>query len=133
MVSNGLSVGGLIWGLKPPHHPYTSLTSSLCILLGWLGILQIVLPTALIIFLLIAGEAGFGLFWEFLYEKNGRREIYFTSTNVMKACENQNIPVSEILNIKTHCDISACFDPPLQLSEKLFYLSNPFKGYWKVW
>ena len=36
----------------------------------------------------------------------------------MKACENQNIPVSEILNIKTHCDISACFDPPLQLSEK---------------
>ena len=64
------------------------------------------------------GEGGLGKLWYYLSKTlrtKTRRDI--TSFDVKETCKRQNIPIADVQPIKITCDISACFDPPQQLSK----------------
>ncbi|XP_033632111.1 histamine N-methyltransferase A-like [Asterias rubens] len=67
---------------------------------------------------LMSGEGGFGSLWQFLHKKFGRRGDLFTSSDVIEVSRNLNLNISVIQNFIYHCDLSACFGPPEELSEE---------------
>ncbi|XP_022079623.1 histamine N-methyltransferase A-like [Acanthaster planci] len=79
---------------------------------------EILAAGGILLVTLVKGDGGFGRLWQYHYKSvRTQKTRYITSSDIKEACRRQSIPIADTQTIRISCDITACFDPPQQISK----------------